>query len=541
MFDKSRRPSLYLELTRLIYDVRRICPRLSLVGASVANPRYPLPEVHLELMAAIANDTEGEMPTGSRRSARLLSIPPLFVVTQRWLWCLLAAVRDTLIIMYLKIRLWPLLKQMGQEPADVVMKTWCFGPGSLNSQSDFYYGMLPHLLEERGVSYLLLCGDLGGGSEKTFVQAALRRNHIRSVPERVLVPAWAPLVTAYEQMLTSFTLRRLARDAKERKIGLIYAYACLDCLSPSTTRNTLYFYIARAAVKIWCPKVFLTLYEGQPWEIPAWHGAKVANKNCVIAGYQHAVIMPYSFSVTWPNQGSWELSAPDVVLCLNEATRNMMKTGHEAHGTKLIRFGSLRRNSSDSVPRPPMPGRQTILILPIGIVDEAKLLFNFAMRLAPLLPDHRFIFRCHPLTPFARIRPLLGGIPEEFPNIQISNYPSMEDDFTRSSAVLYRGSSTVLYAVLHGMKPIYLHDDDHPDVDPLFEVTSWRESVSSTREMEHVLRRYAETTIDCAYKQWRSAMEYVDAYTTAVDENSIGQLLKALDLSGIDKDSRLHE
>lgn len=97
--------------------------------------------------------------------------------------------------------------------------------------------------------------------------------------------------------------------------------------------------------------------------------------------------------------------------------------------------------------------------------------------------------------------------------------------------MLYRGSSSVLYAVLCGAKVDYLHENDFVDVDPLFELTSWRGSVGSVREMEDGLPRYATTTEDGAIEWWRTAADYVNVYTTPVDDQFIGRLLAELNLS----------
>ena len=116
--------------------------------------------------------------------------------------------------------------------------------------------------------------------------------------------------------------------------------------------------------------------------------------------------------------------------------------------------------------------------------------------------------------------------------MEISNHESIAEDFGRSSVVLYRGSSSVLYAVLHGLKLIYLHDNQYHDVDPLFELTEWREYVSSPDEIRQLLRRYAETSEESASEQWQNASEYVRTYTMPVDDTSIDQLLTAVGLSG---------
>jgi hypothetical protein len=208
----------------------------------------------------------------------------------------------------------------------------------------------------------------------------------------------------------------------------------------------------------------------------------------------------------------------------------MLQPGHSAR-SKLIEFGTFRLNTSDSTQATPQPAKATVLVLPEGILRDAKLLFDFAAQVASFMPDHHFIFRCHPVLPFDQVLPHLEVIPEKFHNIEVSLHKAIADDFSRSSVVLYRGSSAVLYAVRNGLKPIYLNVDCHPNVDPLFELTSWRERVSSIDEMECLLRRYAAANSGRVSEEWQNATEYVSAYAMAVDDVSINRFLEVLGLS----------
>ncbi|MDP3722479.1 MAG: hypothetical protein Q8R91_03155 [Candidatus Omnitrophota bacterium] len=507
----------YAALTELMYEVRRLCPRLPVLGLSTVHPRHAVPPDHLWLM--------GPAP---------LTLPSPLGLVARWVRCVLFAARESLGLLWVKPQVWRDLRRLTREPATVILKTWGFGPEALHRTEDFYYGTLPQQLEARGISCLVLCGDTRERLDTAFAKTLLRRPTIRTVPEQLLVPIWAPLVTAVRQFATAVALRRLAQRAEQPSLARVAAAACLDSLQPITVRNILHFSIARKAVKTWGAKVFVTLYEGQPWEKPAWHGAKAAEATCVTVGYQHTVIMPHSLSLLSPNRNSWERSTPDVVLCLGEIPLQMMASGHQPLGSRLVSFGTFRR-SDHHAPAAPSPQfqRRTVLVVPeTGVIREAKLLFNFAMQAASLATDHRFILRCHPAMPFHRLRPHLAGEPSALPNMEVSDRPSIGEDFARSSVVLYRGSSAVLYAVLHGLKPIYLQDADYPDVDPLFEVTGWRERVDSPEAMSEALQQYLTVDEAQAMQQWRRTVEYVNRYTRAVDAAAIDRFLQAVGCPG---------
>lgn len=533
------------EVARLGYAMLRSCPQLPLLATSIVNPKHPIPSRQVNLVKSLfrspgeeseAVDKSDRTSTRDRLKEILRTLGMLTAVrmVRAWVRCLAYALDYTLTNVRLNLTFRPFLKELRAQPATIILRTTCTDLRLLESPDDFFYGKLPSALQERRVNCLILCNDYWGGfsgeHEAEFVHAILTRKSIRSVPERILVPLWAPLLTAGRQMLTSLTLRRLAKKAQDEKLAKAYRYASAECLEPETMLRILTFYSARNAVKIWQADVLMTLYEGAAEEKLAWHGAKAAKKDCLTVGYQLGVIKRHSLSLTRPNVGSWELASPDVVLCLGQTTMRMMEPGQPRDKTKLILFGSYNRALSPSLQRRPQPERRTVLVVPEGSSTEAKYLFNFAMRLASVLPDHHFIFRCHPARSFSEYRSVLEHVPEEFPNIEISDRKSLLDDCARSSIVLYRGTSAVLVALLCGLKPIYLPVEGTPEIDSLFDLNGWCEQVSSLSQTEQLLRDYAAVSVDCATREWERAAAYVNGYAIPADETSVDRFLNAVNV-----------
>ena len=88
-------------------------------------------------------------------------------------------------------------------------------------------------------------------------------------------------------------------------------------------------------------------------------------------------------------------------------------------------LGSFRR--STAIPRTPDPGRRTILVIPVGWIEDSTRLFNAAASLAVELDDHNFLLRCHPVLPFDEVRPYLDWDPEEVGNIEVSTKLSQNE------------------------------------------------------------------------------------------------------------------
>ncbi len=504
--------SRYAALADQMYAIRRQYPELEQLGLSVLSPRHAPPPDHVRLVEALNRNGQ----------AAQLRAPSPAAIALRWLRCLVYAVSETVRVIGLQ---WRFGRALMAQPADMIIRSWCFGPGGIPETGDFYFGTLSQQLEARGLRCILLCGDTRERNDAAFAEGLLRSPGVRAMPDLLLLPWQAPLQIAMRQLRTALRLRRVAAQAESSGARAIAATACRNSVEPITLRNTLQFDIAKSAVSRWQARVFITLYEGQPWEQQAWRGAKAGHPDCITVGYQHTVVMPHSLGVLQPPRINGHPAGPDLVLCLGEITREMMAKGHEEPQRRLMTFGTFRR-SGPALQAAPQPERRTVLVVPeTGVLREAKTVFNFALRAAEALPEYRFLFRCHPAMPFERLRAQLDRGPEGLPNVEISVRPTIAEDFERASALLYRGSSTVLYAVLHGLKPIYLEDPAFPDVDPLFAVTGWRERIDSVDGLRRALEQPAN---DAA---WRAAVSYVDAYTVPVTAESIDRFIQAAGLA----------
>jgi hypothetical protein len=159
---------------------------------------------------------------------------------------------------------------------------------------------------------------------------------------------------------------------------------------------------------------------------------------------------------------------------------------------------------------------QNFLVLPEGTVSECLFLFGFALECARRLPDTRFIFRTHPVLPFDRIKGKLSW-PE---NVEVSQNPKIEDDFARAGYILYRGSSTVLYGVLAGLKPFYVSKPGEVNFDPLYELQCWRESVQSVEEL---IAHYRAHTSNA---DWPIARDYCSDYVLPIQDTAIDEILE---------------
>lgn len=484
------------------------CRELPVMALSTVNPRHPLPEDQMRVLDR----------------SQQISASPLRLFA-RFTRCMIAAFRDTIEILYLRLRLRAAYRA-NTAPVSVLMKTWCFHGLPKGNGPDFYYGALPGQLAKRGVGCVVLWDD---NRESPFASAEKDPEN-RYVPELGLVPLWAPIWTLWAQLSLVLAIRRVSGSSNDPEWSRFCDVAASESVSPLTLRNTLAYYVAKSAVEKWRPKAFLTLYEGQPWESLARQGVKAADQGCLNVAYQHAIVLPHSLTLSDPSPRPGELSVPDVVLSTGEVTADIIRRGHAAFQTKIVPYGSPRRVADQSV-LAPQPDRRTVLVLPEGFLSESKILFDFALEAASLLPDHRFVFRTHPAFPFDGVRQYLESDPDKFANVELSTNAPIKDDFERSSALLYRGTSAVLYAVLAGLKPYYVNLAGLRPVDPLFQLEEWPESTSGVQEFCEGALNYSRRSPVDARPEWERAAAYVERYTQPVTDESIDRFVSAVGMT----------
>lgn len=530
---RDGRPDPLDRLDRTLAHLGRLCPELPLLGIQWMAVKHPLLPLHESWLQQTRSRLRHE-----RSQTFTERIRWLFILCTQGAKCFIYAISLSVLLAWLRWHLRHSLAILVRQRFDLVAKSWGVDSTRPPEAGDFYFGDLQRRLANRQHSMLLLCGDVGGpifGPRRwrAFADTHTRTEALPQLPELSLVSARAPLQMACQQVRTHLRLRRMARRIRHPFLRGLMESACRDCLSIHTTCTGLQFWVGQAVTRLWQPRALLTLYEGNSWERCLWWGAKTAEPSCLSVGYQHTNLMPHNRTLLRPSLHERGYARPDIVLCLGPRTRTLLQPSHPR--STLMSFGTFRQvpepNSDEA--RLQDPAQCTVLVVPeTGIIQEARLLFHFAMRAATLLSDHQFIFRCHPVMPFEQVRPHLDEDPERLPNVEISTHAAISEDFARASVVLYRGSSSVLYAVLYGLKPIYLRDERYEHSDSLFELIDWRESVSSVRELERALKRYATVSYERAFVQWRRAVEYVRQYVVPVTDVSVDRLLEAVGVTG---------
>ncbi|OGW92364.1 MAG: hypothetical protein A3D28_02795 [Omnitrophica bacterium RIFCSPHIGHO2_02_FULL_63_14] len=517
-------PESLTRLAAALNTVRRLCPELPVLAIPWMHMSHPIHKTQERFLRGEGFGDPAAPQTGGR---------------QGWAASLRSSIRvaglvsySALYAMWLSHRLARLQLCLRREIAglkrkhfDLIAKTWCFGVERPRDDRDFYYGDLQAKSARRGVQMLLLCGDVTGCDWKTFAQGQLSTEPLCRIPELSLVHPFRPIQMLAQQLRSALRLRRLGARMSDPLTKEICRQAGEDCLSAAVTRLGLLFWVAQTAVRRWQPRAFVTLYEGRGWERCAWLGVKAAGFPCRTVGYQHTVVFRECLSLTQPSPDGPEGSLPDVVLCLGQAPLELMRLGHERYGVRMMNFGSFRHRGA-TAKHAADPARRTVLVTPEGIASEVKFLFSFASACAQRLPGYRFILRSHPELPMRRALELAGCRVGRHSNMVVSENRSIDEDFARASVLMYRGSSSVLYAIANGLLPIFVSAETAINSDPVYALNTWRKCCGTPDEAVNLLRHYEQAPVEEREAEWRAAAQYVQDYLIPVEDARIEQFFK---------------
>ncbi len=403
-----------------------------------------------------------------------------------------------------------------QGPFDVVIVSHLLKADQLDRSGDFFFGALQSLLQNRGVTSLLVFISHLGHSIRTAPPGSLPRTIL---PGPVSLPAeirvWRQCATAYR------ALRREAASSRnliDRRLALL---ASQQALSAATADNLR----MHASVVKLCqavnPKIVITTYEGAVADRLIWHAARTARRRPLCVGYQHALMLQRAHAIRRPVAAPGLECDPDVILTLGDISHAALASSPELRSVRLIEYGSHRRASIPALPRLQDRPRRC-LVLPDADPRECAMLFDFALASARHSPDITFSLRPHPMVD---LRVLLGRQPalRQLPrNVSLSTDKPLEEEFAQARYCLYRGSSAALHAVLAGIKPYYLAQRGELPFDCLSGLTDWRETVTSPEDLVNRFRVVDQSTDPAAANQ---AANVCDRYVAPVRPAAIDELL----------------
>ncbi len=399
-------------------------------------------------------------------------------------------------------------------------------PDHLDNDDDFYFGKLQQYLKKRQVSSILARINLSGKSSASL--NGLSRGRSARQSKRILFP---DAESFYSELYTFYVYlkecRKIAKRAK-KSTSQFERRLLEKSVSPTmflTTIRNIRFYnqIHRLCLQT-KPKLVITLYEGHAWERLAWRAARSAFPGTLCVGYQHTILRKHAHAAkrTLKPRQSYD---PDLILSLGDITHKELNNAIGPAGIRTVTYGT-HRHHAQSVERCQPRRSRSFLVLPEGLENENRILIDFALRSAGQLKGYQFTIRFHPVMPYNHFEKEFGARIKMLNNLKVSKNADIETDFNVSTYILYRGSSTVLYAIMAGLKPFYLDIPGVLNIDPIHLLTDWRETVQDADSLAERIAYDQKLDSDERLNQWLAAKSFCQEYIQPVQQKAIDDLLR---------------
>ncbi|MBF0234038.1 MAG: hypothetical protein HQK65_13520, partial [Desulfamplus sp.] len=370
-------------------------------------------------------------------------------------------------------------------------------------------------------------------------------NHT-SVPDSDLAEAWkndnVPRIILSKRISFSKNLQfirqlivealKLRRKAKKSVSGTllqrIFIRASQGALSGQTLSNLIMAFQIENLAKNLQPKAIVVTHEGHAWERMAFAAVRRVNPDTRCIGFQHSAIFKLQHAIRRNLAPEYN---PDLILSSGEVGKKQLEAAPGLKNIPVDILGSNRifergKISEKNDSQQPL----SCLVLPEGDINECNLLFEFSRHCAFKLPQVKFIWRLHPLLTFAKIfkqNPILRNLPD---NIELST-SSIQEDIMRSKWALYRGTTAIIQAGQCGLRPIYLHLPNEMTIDPLYELSGWREIITKSSELVNIIQTDIINSFEGNKAERVRTIEYCQNFFVPFDYQVLQNCITNVDLS----------
>lgn len=386
------------------------------------------------------------------------------------------------------------------------------------ADDDFYFGSLPNQLSALGRSCVvgLIDQTRGAGPALAGKWSGAR------VP-RVVLPAAADLEQQRRLGAAVASEAGRLRARARRAVGL--DRRVLSRAASEAPEAVAVLGLAERIAKLVSdlrPRAIVVTYEGHAWERVAFAAARRAQPGLRCIGYQHAAVFRLQHAIRRSLGAQYD---PDQILTAGSVSMERLIASPGLQGTPVSVGGSARTFGREAA-RGRAGAGDACLVIPEGIASECDLLFEFALECALRAPDRKFIWRMHPILSFDAIQganPRLRNLP---PNVDVSVRP-LHDDMAISAWAIYRGTTTIVPAVLAGIRPLYLRVPGELTIDPLYDLESWRLVVDDWRQVARVMAEDERVDDASLAAERASAIEYCGRYFEPWNPDVVSALIPA--------------
>jgi len=399
--------------------------------------------------------------------------------------------------------------------ADVVFVSHLLNELQVNSESDFYFGRIPKVLQYNGYDAVVALIN----HTEIWHSKFIRKFKLQRLPRLIFSKhlGWVAEIGLLR------TLRAEAAALRQSRIpaGDVLRARVSECAAVRSTEPhslfTLRLYAqVREVIKLLHPSAVVTTFEGHAWERIVFAAARSVDSSIRCVGYQHATIYARQHAMRRPLGQNFD---PDLICASGDIPRSMLAPIWEKSGVPVVTVGTHRvDHAAVALTTKCASGNaNSCLVLPDGTLEECLTILNFVLEVANQAKDIRFIIRMHPVMPFSRVIQNDSRLNELPFNITLSDR-SIDEDFARCRWAIYRGSGAAIRAVIAGLRPFYFQPDGETlSIDPLYPIKGWRWRVRIARDIVNRIRRDRVSNPVTLASELSPALDFCNKYFSPLD------------------------
>jgi hypothetical protein len=383
---------------------------------------------------------------------------------------------------------------------DVLLFSNLINLSNANKVNDFYYGDIEKKLNTSGIKTRTVLRNFTDKNSK-FINKIITKNKIlltkrTNFLNEILIIF--RLISEYFYLKKNFYIPKIPT--------LKNSFLSFLSLRSMISNLRLFYQIEELIQKV-RPKLIIIPFEGHAWERLIIKMLNHLNLNILICSYQFTVTTKYQHSLFRLLKKGYN---PDIIFTSGKVTKKQFEINYNCP-VKILGSNKFKKLVKA---KPKVYKNSNFLIIPEAFYSEIDYLLIFTLKIAKLLPDKNFIFRCHPMINVDEIKNNVS-LPK---NVQFS-FKSLSEDINACKFVLFRGSAAVFETVMHGLKPIYLDIKHEPNINPFKDCFSNKYNVVNPEDIFPIIREYKVKKIE------NKIIKYANEYFTKIDINQIKSLL----------------
>ena len=370
-------------------------------------------------------------------------------------------------------------KIINEQDVDLILTSHFINLKSMGLEEDFYFGGITKLLLEGKYKVNLFLRNYTSISPKVIEKSWKKTNTPRYVALTCLkFKDEMKIILNGFKVFVNLLLKHSSGDQFLDRVKILLA---IEAISPASLDAERFSLQLVSFVKKSNAKVLFITFEGHAWERLVIQKIKNLKEKILCIGYVHTIAFPNQYASLRNYKNEF---MPDLIFVSGNNTKIIFEK-KISNSIPIVVLGSHKIQNKSIDLKKKLNAK--ILILPEGFFSESKLLINFGLELAKTFPEADIRIRLHPNM--SGFKSKYMNIIKNKNNIKISEI-SLKQDILWSSHAIYRGSTSIIEAVLYGVIPMYYGRRDQLTIDPLFCIKNKKHYVETIPHVITSLNRW---------------------------------------------------